>query len=108
MSRAQVRSILGSPLITDAFHDNRWDYVYRLQKGSSGEVESRKFSTFFDENDKLVRVAGDVSAAQTNDAAATTSSRLREIDLGSIDADAPPLAKEEKGLFGRMMESIGF
>jgi len=108
LTKDQVRFILGTPVLIDMFHANRWDYVYRLQKGSSGEVESRKFSAFFDESGKLVRVAGDVSAAQTNEAAATTSTRAREIDLGAIDADAPPLAKEAKGLFGRMMESIGF
>jgi outer membrane protein assembly factor BamE len=28
MTRAQVRFVLGSPVISDAFHGNRWDYVY--------------------------------------------------------------------------------
>ena len=31
MSRAQVREILGSPLITDPFHGDRWDYVFTLR-----------------------------------------------------------------------------
>jgi len=107
LSKDQVRFILGTPVLMDMFHANRWDYVYRMQKGSSGEVESRKFSAFFDASDKLVRVTGDVSAAQSNDVA-TPESRTREIDLGAIDADAPPLAKEERGFFGRMFESVGF
>ena len=34
MSPAQVRYILGSPMITDTFNANRWDYVYRLRAGT--------------------------------------------------------------------------
>jgi outer membrane protein assembly factor BamE len=32
MSRAQVREVLGSPLITDPFHADRWDYVFTLRR----------------------------------------------------------------------------
>jgi outer membrane protein assembly factor BamE len=32
MSRAQVREILGSPLVTSAFHGERWDYVFTLRR----------------------------------------------------------------------------
>jgi outer membrane protein assembly factor BamE len=59
MSRSQVRFALGSPLISDPFHDNRWDYVYRLeQKGRL--VEQRKLTVFF-EGDNLVRIDGTFS-----------------------------------------------
>lgn len=107
LTKDQVRFVLGTPVLIDLFHANRWDYVYRLQKGN-GDVEMRKFSTFFDASDKLVRVAGDVDAAQPVDASAIPESRTREIDLGSIapDSVAPPAG--EKGFFGRMMESVGF
>jgi outer membrane protein assembly factor BamE len=106
LTKDQVRFVLGTPVLMDMFHANRWDYVYRLQKGN-GTIEMRQFSTFFDANDKLVRVAGDVAAAQPGDIAAVPESRTREIDLGSIapDAVAPPI--EERGFFGRMMESVG-
>ena len=107
-TKDQVRFILGTPVLADVFHANRWDYVYRLQKGSTGLVEERKFAVFFDADGKLVRVAGDVAAAQESDATAVPVASAREIDLGSIDADAvaPPI--EEKGFFGKMMESVGF
>ena len=107
-TKDQVRFILGTPVLADVFHANRWDYVYRLQKGSTGLVEERKFAVFFDADGKLVRVAGDVAAAQESDATAAPVASAREIDLGSIDADAvaPPI--EEKGFFGKMMESVGF
>ena len=109
LSKDQVRFILGTPMLVDMFHADRWDYVYRLQKGGSGEIEMRKFSTFFDADGKLLRVAGDVVAAKGDEAAAPAS-RSREIDLGSLPADGnvqlPPV--EEKGFFGKAMEKIGF
>jgi outer membrane protein assembly factor BamE len=110
LSKDQVRFILGTPVLMDMFHANRWDYVYRLQKGSTGEVEMRKFSTFFGDDDRLIRVEGDVAAMQSADAGAPAepANRMREIDLGSVPegTEAPPI--EERGFFGRMMESLGF
>jgi outer membrane protein assembly factor BamE len=109
LSKDQVRFILGTPILTDMFHADRWDYVYRLQKGATGEVEIRKFSTFFDSDGKLIRVAGDVVAAKSGDSTAPES-RAREIDLGSLPADGsqplPPV--DEKGFFGKALESVGF
>jgi outer membrane protein assembly factor BamE len=110
LSKDQVRFILGTPMLVDMFHADRWDYVYRLRKGKTGEVETRKFSTFFDADGKLLRVAGDVIAAQSGEDAAVPESRSREIDLGSLPADgsAPLPPADEKGFFGKAMEKIGF
>ena len=108
LTKDQVRFILGSPVLTDMFHANRWDYVYRFQKGGSTTVEMRKFSTFFDENGRLIRVAGDVAAAQAEDLSSIPESKVREIDLGSISADEKAPAPEDKGFWGGMMESAGF
>jgi outer membrane protein assembly factor BamE len=60
MTRDQVRFVLGTPLLTDIFHDDRWDYVYRRGRAGSREIEERRLSVFF-EKDRLVRVEGDVS-----------------------------------------------
>ena len=108
LTKDQVRFILGTPVLMDMFHANRWDYIYRFKKGSTGEVEMRKFSTFFDANDRLVRVAGDVTAAESSDAAAGQANRMQEIDLGSAPdgATAPPI--EDKGFFGKVMDTLGF
>lgn len=109
LTKDQVRFILGTPVLMDMFHANRWDYVYRLQKGSTGEVEMRKFSTFFDAEGRLTRVGGDVAALQASDLSAeSATNKMREINLGSVaeGTAAPPI--EQKGFFGRMMESIGF
>ncbi len=59
-TREQVRFILGSPLVSDMFHADRWDYIYRLQPGR-GEAEQRRITVFF-QDEKLVRVGGDVIA----------------------------------------------
>lgn len=61
MTRSQVRYILGTPLVADPFHSDRWDYVYQMQQ--RGETtEFRKIYLLF-ENDKLVRIEGDVVPA---------------------------------------------
>jgi outer membrane protein assembly factor BamE len=58
MTREQVRYILGTPLLTDIFHADRWDYVfYRDPPG--GKREQRNFSVIF-EGGKLARVVGDL------------------------------------------------
>lgn len=57
MSTRQVRFLLGSPLIVDVFHQNRWDYFHRVKLGS-GETTQQRMSLFF-ENDELVRIEGD-------------------------------------------------
>ena len=108
LTQDQVRFVLGTPVLMDMFHANRWDYVYWLKKGSTGTVVMRKFSTYFDAYDRLERVTGDVTAAQASDETVEVENKVREIDLGSIsvDSEAPPL--EEKGFFGKMMESVGF
>ncbi len=60
MTRDQVRFVLGTPLLTDIFHDDRWDYIYRRGRAGSREIEERRLTVFF-EKDRLVRVEGDVT-----------------------------------------------
>jgi outer membrane protein assembly factor BamE len=69
MTKDQVRFVMGTPLITDSFHADRWDYVFRRQKPSSSELEHHKFAAFF-EGGKLVRMESDVKPAASADAAA--------------------------------------
>jgi outer membrane protein assembly factor BamE len=108
-SRDQVRFILGTPLLTDIFHQQRWDYVYRYHDGQTGAVDQRRFSVFFDQNNQLERVAGDVGAAAPEDLSAP-SSKNRVVDLGSLgegDAAKPMPAPEGRGFFGSMRDWVG-
>jgi len=61
MERRKVRFILGTPLVADAFNQNRWDYYYSYEPGN-GERVQRIISVYFDDKG-LVRVGGDVRAA---------------------------------------------
>ncbi|MGW8247226.1 MAG: outer membrane protein assembly factor BamE [Acidiferrobacterales bacterium] len=47
-SQQQVRFILGSPLVQDAFHQDRWDYVYTLKKGRSKDIDRKRLTIIFD------------------------------------------------------------
>jgi len=68
MTKDQVKFLLGTPLITDIFHADRWDYVYFLDRPGE-ERRQRRLAVFF-EGDKLVRVEGDVVAANQDKGAA--------------------------------------
>jgi len=108
-TREQVRFILGSPLISDIFHRQRWDYVYRFRNGRTGDVQSRQFSVFFGADGRLERVSGDVDVASVDELTAPVS-RTRVVDLGSISAEAAAEqapAIEEPGFFRRMMNKVG-
>lgn len=58
MTREQVRFVLGTPLVADMFHADRWDYVFYRETPKKPR-EERRVSVFF-ENDRLARVEGDV------------------------------------------------
>jgi outer membrane protein assembly factor BamE len=48
MTRSQVRFLLGTPMIDDPFHENRWDYVYFLRIGKEKATFKRWISVLFD------------------------------------------------------------
>lgn len=58
MTRGQVRFLLGTPMIDDPFHENRWDYVYFLRIGRQDASFKRWISVFFD-GDKVSEVLKD-------------------------------------------------
>jgi outer membrane protein assembly factor BamE len=55
MTRSQVRYLLGTPMISDPFEPNRWDYVYTYQRGRDKKIDRSHFVVFFD-GDKVNRV----------------------------------------------------
>lgn len=54
MTREQVRFVMGTPLVQDVFHPDRWDYVFRFRH-PNGQADLRHASVFF-ESDKVKRV----------------------------------------------------
>ena len=123
MTRSQVRFALGSPLIVDAFHADRWDYVYRLeQKGKL--VGQSKMAVHF-EGDKLTRIEGTPAPASAQPVKPATPTQSSPVQASASPDSAAPVTKQtpaepaaangketnqpkqEKGFFGRMLEKIG-
>jgi len=59
MTKNQVVFLLGTPMVTDSFHENRWDYTYYLRRGRSDDVERRWLIVYFD-GDIVSRIDRDV------------------------------------------------
>jgi outer membrane protein assembly factor BamE len=57
MTRQQVRAALGSPLLTDIFHANRWDYIFYFKRGAKDIVERRALVLYF-KGDRLTHWSG--------------------------------------------------
>jgi len=55
MTRSQVRYVLGTPMVSDPFEPDRWDYVYTLQRGRDKRVDRAHFVVRF-EGDKVTSV----------------------------------------------------
>lgn len=58
LTRNQVRYVLGTPLVTDPFHQDRWDYYFYLRRSDQKTGESRHLTVIFKDN-LLVTVQGD-------------------------------------------------
>lgn len=61
MDKKKVNFVMGSPIIQDTFHANRWDYLYTINR-NGGKTKRRRITLYFEE-DHLVRVEGDVKPA---------------------------------------------
>ncbi len=62
MSRAQVRDILGSPLLADAFHADRWDYVFTIRRQGAEPQLRRIVALFEGEALKSLDTSGELPA----------------------------------------------
>ena len=65
MTKRQVRFIMGTPLVTDTFNQNRWDYVHSHQPGGE-DRQQKRLSLVFDDEDKLVTIDGDFDSIASN------------------------------------------
>ncbi|MDH3748096.1 MAG: outer membrane protein assembly factor BamE [Gammaproteobacteria bacterium] len=58
MTRNQIRFLLGTPLVDDPFHADRWDYIYYLKVGRREADFTRWVSIFF-ADDRVVEIRKD-------------------------------------------------
>ncbi len=96
MNRRQVAYILGTPLLVDAFHQDRWDYVYTKEVG--GGAGNKTHIALFFEDDILVRIEGDFRPEPKEDPLAGAEETVFTV---------PDYTKKEKGFFSRTLETIG-
>ncbi len=92
MTKSQVRYVLGTPLLQDAFHQNRWDYVYQMAKG--GKVIERRRIILDFENDGLKAVRGDIIPAGAPGAEEAPIASVT--DLKTVKSDKTLLAEDPK------------
>lgn len=96
MNRRQVAYVLGTPLLVDAFHQDRWDYVYTKEVG--GGTDNKTHITLFFEDDILVRIDGDFRPEPKEDPLA---------DAPETVFSVPDNEKKDKGFFSSALESVG-
>ena len=88
LNKRQVRYIMGTPLIEDSFHADRWDYRYLLRNGNETLAETR-LTLWFD-GDELARAEGpdapDWAVGDASDSEVTETMDAGSIDMTEVDS----------------------
>ncbi len=100
MTKREVRYVLGTPLVVDPFHSDRWDYYYSFKPGRGKTTERRRITVVFD-GDVLHHMEGDIVSS----AGQPLSGEAEAIESGGTVVSAPT-EDEEKGLFRRTWEKM--
>jgi outer membrane protein assembly factor BamE len=98
MTRRQVQFIMGSPMIADVFHQDRWDYVYVLWPGY-GEPTGMRIALFFDD-DLLTGTSGTL---HPDEAGRDAPARPKQVTLV-----VPPEERVPPGIFNRIWHWLTF
>jgi outer membrane protein assembly factor BamE len=91
MSRQQVREILGTSLLTDVFHSDRWDYVFTIRR-QGVEPQQRRLTLFF-KNDALDRFEGDAMPSEEEFVAAVDTRSGKTPKVPQLEATESQLDK---------------
>ncbi len=97
MTRKQVEFALGTPLLRDVFHDNRWDYYYGI---GIGKIEMEKRVVLHFENDQLVRIVGDYYPQPPKEGEGKAEEHDQVVSV-------PDWSRGSRTLFEKAMESVG-
>lgn len=90
MSRMQVRDILGTPLVADPFHANRWDYVFTINRQGVPPQEHR-LAVFF-KGDELDRFEGDQMPTEA-EFVATLDNKRKGAKIPELEASEDKLRR---------------
>jgi len=96
MTKSQVRFLLGTPMIADPFHADRWDYVYSMRKGN-GETTREQISVYF-EQDRLARIMGDFRPQSSREAPPPQKEQVVTV---------PDYEGDKTGLLTRALRQVG-
>jgi outer membrane protein assembly factor BamE len=99
MTKSQVRLVLGTPLVIDIFHTDRWDYSYHHELDGQ-VVENRRFAVYF-ADDKLAKWEGDETPLPPVYRTTVEGGQ-------SVIERREAAPKEEKGFFRDLWEKMGF
>lgn len=83
-TKQQVRLVLGTPLITSVFRDNRWDYLYEYRK--DGRLQTHRQFTVYFKDDTLARWEGDEMPKSVQELNRTAATRALKDDVYGEDA----------------------
>jgi outer membrane protein assembly factor BamE len=92
MTRDQVRFLLGTPMLIDVFHQDRWDYPYMLLRRKAGEMQVRKLYVVFAEG-KLASYSSDAMPTEPLADNLILGNKKPQPASAPAPAAAPPNAK---------------
>ena len=97
MDKNQVRFILGTPVLVDTFHADRWEYVFMYSEG--GRRREQRHITVYFKDDKLTHVDGDIVIAERKPVDSLKPQQV-PIDV--------PLSDQREGFFSRLFNALPF
>ncbi len=71
MTKSDVQTLLGTSLLQDSFHPDRWDYFYSLRKARKKDTEKKLLTLYFKDG-KLYQIVGTVTSTGETEAASQT------------------------------------
>ena len=66
MNKEQVLFVLGSPLIVDSFHPERWDYIYMLKPGYA-QTQRKQLTLIFDRDEIIEMIQRSSEPAEASE-----------------------------------------
>ena len=97
MTKSQVSFVMGTPMLIDVFHPNRWDYIYSFHPGN-GTREQRRITLYFDEAETLDYIDGNTQIVE--------NIQLTEEQRTDTNV-VVPLNKKKTGFFNSIFNVFG-
>ncbi len=97
MNKEQVRFVMGTPMLDDSFHANRWDYLYYFKPGY-GDIKTKQATLYFNEQDRLVSIQGTFRPGDKAEKA-HTSTEIVVVPLEDYEEESG-----EKGYWDRFID----